>query len=118
MNEKQLHDLLDFLQHVIDKFDTRYTYMRDEVMVAVKQIAHNQTKFQEELIKLMNDNEKAIIAAFDKATSAVGDRIAKLIAAGNSGASPEFLAALQKEVDTLTGLGSDGTVPVEPPAGV
>jgi len=58
--------------------------------------------------------EQAIITAFDDATTAVGNRIQKLIDSGNTD-STEFLTALQAEADKLKAMGSDGNPPAPTP---
>lgn len=52
--------------------------------------------------------EQAIVDRFNKATSAVSDRIDKLIAAGVND-SPAFVAELQSIADGLDKLGQPGT---------
>ncbi len=77
----------------------------DEILAVVKQL-----QIQGETIKTMiNAAEQAIIDQFNTATSAVGDRIAALIAgAGAPTDNPEFIAALQAEADALKAMGSAG----------
>lgn len=52
----------------------------------------------------------ALISKFDVATTAIADRIAKLMAGAHL--SAEDQAALQAEVDKLTALGADPNNPV------
>lgn len=59
----------------------------------------------------MDADKQALIDAFDKATTAIGDRIAKLIASQSNVLDPEFKAALEAEVSKLTALGADGSTP-------
>lgn len=63
-------------------------------------------------IPIKMDQDKAtIIAAFDAATTAIGDRIAALIASQTNALDPEFKAALESEIAKLNGLGSGGSAP-------
>ena len=65
----------------------------------------------------MTQQETDIIKAFDDASTAVGNEIAKLIAAQPSGAlDADFVAALNGEVSKLTALGAGGVVPPPVPA--
>lgn len=70
-----------------------------------------------DLSKQMSSAETAIIASFDAATTAVGNRIAALIAGQAPGTlDPDFVTALNGEVTKLTSLGADGSTPPPVPA--
>ncbi len=57
----------------------------------------------------------AVISAFDVATTAIADRIARLVA-GQTGLSADDKAAFQTEIDKLTALGQDPANPIPPVA--
>lgn len=63
-----------------------------------------------ELSAQMSQDELNIIAAFDAATTAVGNRIAALVLT-QTGLDPDFVTALNGEVTKLQALGTNATVP-------
>lgn|SRR5678816_89170 len=57
----------------------------------------------------ISDDVAAVLAAVDTATTAIADRIARLIA--KSGLSVEEKAAFQVEIDKLIAMGKDDVIP-------
>ena len=61
---------------------------------------------------MLTPAEQDLIAKFDAATTAIGNRIAALVAANQAGMSQEAIDAFSAEVAKLTALGSDTSNPV------
>ena len=57
----------------------------------------------------ISDDVAAVLAAVDTATTAIADRIARLLA--KTGLSAEEKAAFQVEIDKLTAMGKDDAIP-------
>ena len=113
MNEKQVHDLLEFLQFVINKFDERYQHMRVEVVDRLETLAARQISFQEEIRKMFSDAEKKFVKDLDEQTTRIANFIADLVAQGGDKDDPEFMAALNTSLDQLRAVGA--TPPPQPP---
>lgn len=82
----------------------------DEILAVVREM-----KIQGESIKAMiTTAEQAIIDQFNADTTAIGNRIAALVANAPTD-NPDFLAALTAEADALKALGATPAAPVTAP---